>query len=161
MEAAVTVKARHNLFDVEGDGARIAIAIFDDWATLQNVVASLCQTSDVSPSMIVFSRDLPEDLKLSGSVTRMRVAANLYATFSSGQMTDELATRLAQNPHTLTHALHDWLPLDQNWKLESHLDQGNIVFILELKRQDDHGTLCAILVRNSPHIIRLIELNVR
>jgi hypothetical protein len=161
MEAAVTDKSGHNLFDAEGEDSRIAIAIFDDWLTLQNVIATLCEATDGCPSMLVFSRDLAEDLKIPGRVIRMRVTTKLYATFSSGKVTDELAMRLAQSPNTLAHALRGWLPIDQNWSLERHIDQGEIVLILELRQQDDNGALCAILVRNSPHIIRLIQLKIR
>jgi hypothetical protein len=143
--------------------SQLAIAVFDDWPALQTVIDDLCGSCGSCPSAIVLSRDLPdmpENLNLPGDVTRMRFASGLYATGSRGRIADELAKRLCQRPHTFAHALHDWLPLDQSWKLKNRIEQGQLILLLELRGQDDHETLCAILVRNSPHIIRLIEFNV-
>jgi hypothetical protein len=143
--------------------SHLAIAMFDDWPALQAVIDDLCGFCGSCPSAIVLSRDLPdmpENLNLPGDITRMRFASGLYATGSRGRISDELAKRLSQRPHTFAHTLRDWLPLDQSWKLENHIEQGQLILLLELREQDDQETLCAILVRNSPHIIRLIEFNV-
>ena len=143
--------------------SQLAIAVFDDWPALRGVIDHLCDSCGACPSAIVLSRDMPEtpeNLNLPGDVIRMRFATGLYATCSRGRIADQLASGLSQRPHTLAHALHDWLPLDQCWKLESHIEQGQLVLMLELRGLDDHETLCAILVRHSPHIIRLFEFNV-
>lgn len=142
---------------------QLAIAVFDDWPALQAVIDDLCGSCGGCPSAIVLSRDMPgmpENLNLPAHVTRLRFASGLFATCSRGRIADELATRLSQRPHTLAHALHDWLPLDQSWKLENHIEQGQLILLLELRGQDDHETFCGILVRHSPHIIRLTEFNV-
>ncbi|MFM9847941.1 MAG: hypothetical protein ACKVP3_12375 [Hyphomicrobiaceae bacterium] len=142
---------------------QLAIAVFDDWPALQAVIDDLCGSCGSCPSAVVLSRDMPdmpENLNLPADHTRMRFSSGLYATCTHGRIADELATRLTHRPHTLAHALHDWLPLDQSWKLESHIEQGQLVLVLELRGHDDHETLCATLVRHSPHIIRLIEFNV-
>lgn len=143
--------------------AHLAIAVFDDWHSLRSVVNNLCGSSGSCPSAIVLSRDLPqtpEDLNLPGSLTRLRFTPALYATCSRGRIADHLVLRLSHGPHTLAHALHDWLPLDQCWKLESHIEQGRLVLMLELRGRDDHEALCATLVRHSPHIVRLLECDV-
>jgi hypothetical protein len=142
---------------------QLAIAVFDDWPTLQAVMDDLRVSCGACPSAIVLSRDMPgipENLDLHAHVNRMRFARGLYATCSRGKIADELATRLSQRLHTLAHALHDWLPLDQSWKLENHIEQGQIILLLELRDHDDQETFCGTLVRHSPHIIRLIEFNV-
>ncbi|NJO31832.1 MAG: hypothetical protein HC869_00555 [Rhodospirillales bacterium] len=148
---------------ITSQDSQLAIAVFDDWPTLQAVIDDLCGSCGSCPSAIVLSRDMPdipEKLNLAADVTHIRFASGLYATCSRGRVADELATRLSHRPHTLAHALHDWLPLDQSWKLESHIEQGQLVLMLELRSHDDHEALCAILVRHSPHIIRLLEFNV-
>lgn len=148
---------------ITSQDSQLAIAVFDDWPALQAVIDELCRSCGSCPSAIVLSRDMPdmpENLNLPADVTRMRFASGLYATCSHGRIADELATRLSQRPHTLAHALHDWLPLDQCWKLANHIERGQLILLLELTGHDDHETLCAILVRHCPHIIRLIEFNV-
>ena len=143
--------------------SQLAVAVFDDWPALQAVIDDLCGSCGSCPSAIVLSRDMPdmpENLNLPADVARMRFGSGLYATCSRGRIADELATRLSQRPHTLAHALHDWLPLDQSWKLKYHIEQGQLILLLELRGHDDHEALCGILVRHSPHIIRLIEFNV-
>lgn len=102
---------------------------------------------------------VPEDLRLPGDVTRLQFARNLYAICSPGIIPDELAAWLSRSSCTFSHGLRDWLPLDQSWELESSIEHGRIVLLMEMRTEVDHSALCATLARHSPHIVQLVEVS--
>jgi hypothetical protein len=141
--------------------AHVAIAIFDNWAALRSVLNDIVGASNIDPSVIVLSKDLPsasEELGFPSETISFCISrAGLYATCSRGQLAQELALQMAHRPHTLAKALRHLLPLEQVGRLETYMEQGHVVLMLELRNNDELGTMCEKLVRHSPHLVRLAQ----
>lgn len=140
--------------------AHVAIAIFDDWAALRSVLNDIVGTSNIDPNVIVLSRDLPsasEELGFpSETISTCISRTGLYATCSRAT---GAGTGFANGAraHTLANALRRLLPLEQVGRLETYLEQGHVVLMMELRNDDELGTMCEKLVRHSPHLVRLAQ----
>ncbi len=78
-----------------------------------------------------------------------------------GGIAEQLAVSSTQGEHTLADALCNWLTPDQARQLQSHIEKGHLVLLLELQILDDFGAVCARLVRASPHLVDLCKVRYR
>jgi hypothetical protein len=141
---------------VTGRDTRLAIAVFDDWMTLHAVLDDILRTCALHPGMVVLSKDPPPPTEELGRPREMVTICfphpRRYATCLQGTFAGELSS--SRSP-TLANALSGWVPLDQTGPLESHVERGHVVLLIELRDTEELGTICERLVRHSPHIVRL------
>jgi hypothetical protein len=145
---------------LEEDGARCAIAVFDDWDTLQTVLEDIAVREPGRSGTVLHAREdnLPPAVSsvLPKAMTELRFArSTLRIRCTGGEIADELAARLARGARSLADALNGWLSPDQAWQLQSHIEKGRLVLWLQLPRSEEFGVVCGRLVQASPHMVGL------
>src|SRR5688572_30321882 len=149
---------------VTGRDTRLAIAVFDDWMTLHTVLDDIFRTCAIQPRMMVLSKDPPpltaELGRPRGTVTISFSHPRVYATCSQAPFADELSPPLEHRSTTLADALSGWVPLDQIGPVECNVERGQVVLLMELRNDEEQGTICERLVRRSPHIVRLSRVSI-
>ena len=149
------------------DAAQLVFAVFDDWDTLQTVLEDMVKANELTSSgaLLHVCKDVPPSLQASGSlrsVTELRFGtSSVYVTCMGGGIAEQLAVSSTQGEHTLADALCNWLTPDQARQLQSHIEKGHLVLLLELQILDDFGAVCARLVRASPHLVDLCKVRYR
>jgi hypothetical protein len=108
-------------------------------------------------------KDEPPTLTVSWLVQNMaelRFAAlreSVHCT--AGRLADALAKRSADGVHDLANALRGWMSSEQAREVQWHVERGHIVLWLEPPTSDDVDTACARLVRASPHLVELCNVD--
>jgi len=140
------------------------VAVFDDWDTLHSVLVDMESHSAVQPVALLHARmDVPAKVSASSLLKQMtelrfeRSPQHIVCTV--GQLAETLSARSAGGAQTLADALGDWLGSHQARQLESHLERGHLVLCVELRTADDFSVTCGRLVRASPHMVELCNIN--
>jgi len=145
-------------------GSHLAVAVFDNWDSLQAVlmemecfkatksIALLHGRTDV-PAQMSASRLLTETVELRFERSRQPIAC------TAGPVLEALSARVARGARTLADAFNGWLGSNQAKQVESHLDRGHLILCIELRTSDDFSGVCGRLVKASPHIVELCEID--
>ena len=130
---------------------------------MHTVLDDIFRTCAMQPGMMVLSKDPPPPAAELGlpreTVTISFSHPRAYATCSQGPFADELSPPLEHRSTTLANALSGWVPLDQIGPPECHVERGHVVLLMELRSDEEQGTICERLVR-SPHIVRLSRVSI-
>jgi hypothetical protein len=142
--------------------SQFVIAVFDDWNAVEGLLVglgsdkigrfgALLHTRTDEPPMQAVSwlvQDMTE-LHFTASRSRLRCTAGRFA--------EELAMRSAGGARDLAHALRGWVSAEQAKELQWHVESGRLVLWLQPSRPEDFETVCAQMVRASPHLVELSD----
>jgi hypothetical protein len=146
------------------DAGQLVVAVFDDWDTLQTVLEEMVKAKELTSSgaLLHVGKDVPPPLYASGSlrsITELRFgASSMYVTCMGGGIAEQLTAASSQGESSLAHALCYWLTPVQARQLQSHIEKGHLVLLLEFQIVDDFSAVCARLVRASPHLVDLCRI---
>jgi hypothetical protein len=142
--------------------SQFVIAVFDDWNTVDCLLASLgsekigrfgalLHTRTDEPSMRAVSWLVQDMTELHFAASRSRVRC------TAGRFAAQLAMRLASGARDLAHALRGWVSSEQARELQWHVESGRLVLWLQPSRPEDFETVCAQMVQASPHLVELSD----
>jgi hypothetical protein len=142
------------------DGVQLVIAAFDDWDALEAALGSIDADLPSLSVAVLHARAgayaPPGHTALLSEMKELHFArAHLRVVCTAGQLADRLAEGVARGAHGLAHALGQWLNAHQARQLQDHIEHGRLILWLELRSADEFGTVCAQLVRASPHVVEL------
>jgi hypothetical protein len=144
-------------------GVQLAVAVFDDWDSLEAALIELEISPALRPTTVMHARsDIPSQLLGLGllkQVTELRFGRSRQRiSCSAGHVAQELSARLSRGAASLADALHDWLGTDRAGRVENHVERGHLVLCVELHTSDDFSVVCGRLVRASPHMVELCNI---
>ena len=144
----------------EGDDAQFVIAAFDDWDTLEAVIEAIGLDSPTPWSAVLHARagtDRPptHSILLSEMRELHFVQSQQRVVCTVGQLAEQLAAGAAGGARGLEDALGQRLNAHQARQLQQHIAHGRLVLWLELRSAEEFGTVCARLVRASPHVVEV------
>jgi hypothetical protein len=142
--------------------SQFVIAVFDDWNAVEGLLASLGSDkighfgallhtgADEPPTQAVswLVQDMTE-LHFAASRSRVRCTA--------GRLAAQLAVRSAGGARDLAHALRGWVSAGQAKELQWHVESGRLMLWLQPSTPEDFETVCAQMVRASPHLVELSD----
>ena len=143
--------------------SHFVIAVFDDWAALESLLANLgsdkigpfgalLHTREDGPTVLATSWLLQDMTELHFAASRTRVRC------TTGTLAAQLATRSVAGAHDLAHALRAWVSPEQAKELQWHIESGRLVLWLQPSTPEDFETVCAQMVQASPHLVELCDV---
>jgi len=144
-------------------GVELVVAVFDDWASLHAVLIELETVATVRPAAVLHARsDIPitaSEVGLLKQMTKLRFEPSRQdIACTVGWLAGELSERLARGARSLADALHDWLGFERARQLQGHVEKGHFVLCVELRTSEDFSVICGSLVRASPHMVELCNV---
>jgi len=145
-------------------GSQLLVAVFDNWDALQAVLMEIesCKATK-SMALLHGRRDVPAQMSASSLLTKaveLRFERSRQPiTCTAGPVFEALSARVARGARTLADAFNGWLGSNQAKQVESHLDRGHLILCIELCTSDGFSVVCGSLVKASPHIVELCEID--
>lgn len=140
------------------------VAVFDDWAALQSVLADLTPDRVGPTSAILFARDgeplIDPVPALLQELAELNFAASAISVrCTAGRLATDLQARSDGGAESIAVAVRGWLGDGLARELQRHINHGRLVLWLEPTTQDDCDAACAQLARASPHLVGVSEIS--
>jgi hypothetical protein len=141
-------------------GARLAVAVFDDWDTLETVLVEMEADAALRAAAVLHARgDIPANASAFNLLKRMTELhferSRQHIACTVGPLAEELAAQVARGARSLADALHDWVGSDRAGQLQSHVERGRFLLCVELRTSEDFSVVCGRLVQASQHMVEL------
>jgi hypothetical protein len=141
--------------------SQFVIAVFDDWDAVQQFVASLGSDKIGRLGAVLHTRTDEPTMPVSWLVQDMTelhfTASRSRVRCTAGRLAAQLAVRSAGGARDLARALRGWVSAEQAKELQWHVESGRVVLWLQPSKPEDFETLCAQMVRASPHLVELSD----
>jgi hypothetical protein len=145
------------------DGTQCVIAAFDEWDALQAALDVIGLDVPGPSSAILHARSDTDanatGSRLAGKMQQLDFAhSHQHITCTAGLLAEMLAAGLARGARAPADVLGQWLSAHQARQLQHHIESGRLILWLELRSSEEFGTVCAQLVRASPHVVELCNV---